>query len=152
MIERRPFSQWEALLACEFVEAQEGRRLKAYRCSAGVATIGVGHTSGVKIGDVCTDAQATQWLIDDLDRVAKTLAKKIVVDVTEGQYIALLSLAFNIGTSGVLNGCPKLMRKLNAGDFEGAANEFLDCCYANGRRIEGLANRREREVQLFLGG
>ena len=70
--------------------------------------------------------------------------------MTEGQFIALVSLAFNVGVSYVVHKCPKLMRALNAGDIEAAAHEFLDVDKANGVRLSGLSRRRQSEAKLFL--
>lgn len=149
--EKRAFRVWPASCATRFIEDFEGRRLVAYQCSAGIWTIGVGHTKGVKQGDTCTDGQADEWLIDDIRKVVDDLSRYINHDVTQGQYVALVSLAFNLGSYGVINGCPKLMRKLNAGDMEGAAKEFLDCDRAGGKRVPGLTRRRQAEASLFLG-
>lgn len=149
--EKRAFRAWPASCATRFIEDFEGRRLVAYQCSARVWTIGVGHTKGVKQGDACTDGQADEWLIEDIRSVVNDLSRYINHDVTKGQFIALVSLAFNLGAYGVITGCPKLMYKLNDGDIEGAAKEFLDCDRAGGKRIPGLTRRRQAEANLFLG-
>ena len=149
--EKRAFRAWPASCATRFIEDFEGRRLVAYQCSAGVWTLGVGHTKGVKRGDTCTDGQADEWLIEDIRSVVNDLSRYINHDVTKGQFIALVSLAFNLGAYGVITGCPKLMYKLNSGDIEGAAKEFLDCDRAGGKRIPGLTRRRQAEANLFLG-
>lgn len=148
--EKRAFRAWPASCATRFIEDFEGRRLVAYRCSAGVWTIGVGHTKDVKRGDTCTDGQADEWLIEDIRSVVNDLSRYINHDVTRGQFVALVSLAFNLGAYGVITGCPKLMYKLNSGDIEGAAKEFLDCDRAGGKRIPGLTRRRQAEAKLFL--
>ena len=148
--EKRAFRAWPASCATRFIEDFEGRRLVAYQCSAGVWTIGVGHTKDVKRGDTCTDGQADEWLIEDIRSVVNDLSRYINHDVTRGQFVALVSLAFNLGAYGVITGCPKLMYKLNSGDIEGAAKEFLDCDRAGGKRIPGLTRRRQAEAKLFL--
>ena len=148
--EKRAFRAWPASCATRFIEDFEGRRLVAYQCSAGVWTIGVGHTKDVKRGDTCTDGQADEWLIEDIRSVVNDLSLYINHDVTRGQFVALVSLAFNLGAYGVITGCPKLMYKLNSGDIEGAAKEFLDCDRAGGKRIPGLTRRRQAEAKLFL--
>lgn len=126
-----------------------GRRLVAYRCSAGVWTIGVGHTGPeVHEGLTISDAQADEWLASDIRKVADDLSRYINHDVTKGQYIALISLAFNIGVRGLVGKCPKLMRALNEGEYEAAADEFLDV--TNGG-LPGLVKRRVAERALFLG-
>lgn len=87
----------------------------------------------------------------DYPKVADDLSRYINHDVTKGQYIALISLAFNLGSYGVITGCPKLLYKLNSGDIEGAALEFLDCDRAGGKRVPGLTRRRQAESKLFSG-
>lgn len=150
--EERSFRAWPASCATRFIEDFEGRRLGAYRCSAGVWTIGVGHTGPeVHEGLTITDAQVDEWLIADIRKVVDDLSRYINHSVTKGQFIALTSLAFNLGAYGVVTGCPKLMYKLNAGDIEGAAREFLDCDKVGGKRVPGLTRRRRAESRLILG-
>ncbi|WP_038025041.1 lysozyme [Sutterella wadsworthensis] len=129
-----------------FVKAEETLRLKAYKCPKGVWTIGWGHTGGVKEGDTCTKAQADAWIRSDLQSAQTALAKYINVSVSESQFIALLSLAYNLGAQGVVDKCPKMLRALNAKDYDGAAEEFLDV--TNGG-LAGLVARRRREADLM---
>lgn len=151
MTEKRAFLAWPPSIAGEFISDFEGRSNVSYQCSAGVWTIGVGHTKGVREGMTCTDAQADEWLIEDIRECVDALGRYINRSVTMGQYIALVSLAFNLGPYNVITKCPKLMRALNAGDIEGAAKEFLDCDRANGRRVPGLTRRRKAEAEIFVG-
>ena len=143
------FGTYDSAIATDFVKSFEGRELKAYRCSAGVWTIGWGHTKGVKEGDTITASEAEQLLVEDLRAIADDLNRLVNVPVSEGQYIALLSLAFNVGATAVKKS--KLLFKLNHGDVSGAASEFDDWVYANGRQVEGLVRRRAAEKALFLG-
>ena len=149
--EKRAFLAWPPSCATRFIEDFEGRRFVSYQCSAGIWTLGVGHTKGVREGMTCTDAQADEWLIEDIRECVDALGRYINRSVTMGQYIALVSLAFNLGPYNVITKCPKLMRALNAGDIEGAAKEFLDCDRVNGRPVAGLTRRRRAEADLFLG-
>lgn len=126
-----------------------GYRDKAYLCPAGVWTIGWGHTGGVKEGDTCTKAQADAWIRSDLQSAQTGLAKYINVPVSANQFIALLSLAYNLGAQGVVDKCPKMLRALNAKDYDGAADEFLDV--TNGG-LAGLVARRRREADLMRQG
>ena len=145
---KQAYGNWDPALAMNFIGRWEGCELKAYRCSAGVWTLGYGHTEGVKEGDACTTEEAVSWLVEDIESRQKTLARYVNKPVTEGQFIALTSLVFNVGVSNLLKS--KLLRKLNAGDFEGAAEELLDFDLANGKRIPGLTRRREAEYDLFM--
>ena len=144
----REYLEYPADLAVDFVKSWEGFRACAYRCPAGVMTIGYGHTGDVKAGDVVTYHEADELLLKDLQSTAKRLAPYIQVPVTEGQAVALTSLAFNLGVQGMVRKCPRLMRALNAREYEAAADEFLDV--TNGG-IPGLVRRREAERELFLG-
>lgn len=145
------FSEYSVDLAADFIEAWEGCRLTAYKCPAGIWTIGVGHTRDVTEHDEITYEQSRDLLRRDLELVKHDLARFVNVGVTQGQFIALVSLAFNVGVSYVVHQCPKLMRALNAGDVEKAAHEFLDIDKANGQRLAGLTRRRQSEARLFLG-
>lgn len=150
MNERHAFGSWGPAEAASFIEQFEGRRLTSYLCPAGVWTIGVGHTGGVTEGQTCTDEEADAWLLDDIEAAQKALAPYVNVRVTRGQFVALVSLAFNVGASYVTRKCPKLMRALNAGEFEEAAKQFLDIVKANGVVLPGLVKRRRAESALFL--
>lgn len=145
-----PFGAWSPALAAKFIEDWEGRRLAAYKCSAGVWTIGVGHTDGVAEGMTITQQQADAWLIEDIAKAQRELAKFINVKVSEGQFIALVSLAFNVGAANVVQKCPKLMRAVNCGDVDEAAHQMLDIVKAGGQVLPGLVKRRKAEAVLFL--
>lgn len=144
----RNLGTYEPALAAGFISSFEGCRLSAYKCSAGVWTIGYGHTEDVKEGDTCTEEQANAWLIEDIRNTQLLLAHYVNVPVSEGEFVALVSLAFNVGVGALMKS--KLLRKLNSGDREGAAEEFLDFDLANGKRIAGLTRRRKEEHDLFL--
>lgn len=119
------FGEYSVESAMDFIEAWEGCKLTAYKCPAGIWTIGVGHTKDVTEHDEITYEQSRELLYADLRAVQFDLAKFINVHVTEGQFVALMSLAFNVGVSYVVHKCPKLMRALNAGDIEAAATSSL---------------------------
>ena len=104
MSETKPLTAWPVELAADFIEQWEGFRETAYLCPAGVLTIGFGHTGpDVKKGQVVTYKEAYDMLIEDLKRYAAGLAFWVNVYLTEGQYVALMSLAYNIGVDGVVH-------------------------------------------------
>ncbi len=144
----RNLGTYEPALAAGFISYFEGCRLSAYKCSAGVWTIGYGHTEGVRNGDVCTEEQAKAWLIDDIKETQTLLAHYVNVPVTQNEFVALVSLAFNVGVGALMKS--KLLMKLNSGDREGAAEEFLDFDLADGQRLAGLTRRRKAGHDLFL--
>lgn len=147
----KTFGEYSAESAMDFIEAWEGCKLTAYKCPAGIWTIGVGHTKDVTEHDEITYEQSREMLREDIEEVQLGLATFVNVHVTEGQFIALVSLAFNVGVSYVVHKCPRLMRALNAGDVEQAAHQFLDITKAGGKELPGLVRRRKSEAKLFLG-
>lgn len=147
---KKPYGTYPAEIAAPYVAEWEGMKCEAYQDSVGVWTIGCGHTNDVKPGDVVTRAEAMMMLVDDLKETIDGLAPHVRVPVTEGQFIALTSLAFNIGVEGLVGGCPKLMAALNAEDWKACAKEFLDVDKAGGKRLPGLTRRRREEAELFL--
>lgn len=150
MAAKHSYGSYAPELAADFIAGFEGLSLSAYACPAGKLTIGYGHTTGVVEGQTCTPEEASQWLIEDIAKTQKELAPFVNVRVTEGQFIALTSLAFNVGPAYVTRKCPKLMRALNACEFEEAAKQFLDIVKANGVVLPGLVKRRRAESALFL--
>lgn len=136
-------------LICEF----EGKRLVAYDDGVGVWTIGFGtikYPSGnrVKKGDTCTLEQAKEYMRHDLMEFEHTVNSSVKVPLNQNQFDALVSLAYNIGSSAFKSST--LVKKLNTGDYQGAADQFNVWVNAGGKRMQGLVNRRDREKLLFL--
>lgn len=137
-------------LCLPLVKRWEGCRLTAYLCPAGVWTVGYGATGpDVRQGVVWTQAQAESRLRADLERFAAGVAKVVRVPLTAGQKGALVSLAYNIGLAAFRRST--LLRKLNAGDYAGAAREFARWNRGGGRVLPGLVKRRADECRLFGG-
>lgn len=147
---KKPFNEWGCALATDFIKGFEGERLKAYQCTAGVWTIGVGHTKGVKPNDRITEGISKILFEQDLLAFKLEMLPLVKVEVTQGQFVALLSFVFNLGITFFKTST--LLKKLNQGDYVGASNEFLRWKYANGKVVEGLLNRRKAEKALFDGG
>ena len=136
-------------LICEF----EGKRLVAYDDGVGVWTIGFGtikYPSGnrVKKGDTCTLEQAKEYMRHDLIEFEHAVNSSVKAPLTQNQFDALVSLAYNIGSSAFKSST--LVKKLNTGDYQGAADQFNVWINAGGKRMQGLVNRRDREKLLFL--
>ena len=136
-------------LICDF----EGKRLVAYDDGVGVWTIGFGTTiypNGIKVkkGDTCTEAQAKSYMAHDLKKFEQAVNGAVNIPLNQNQFDALVSLAYNIGT-GAFNKST-LVKKLNAGDIRGAADQFDVWINAGGKRMQGLVNRRAREKALYL--
>lgn len=124
----------------------EGIRLEAYQDSVGVWTIGYGHTEGVKQGDKISAEQADALLMYDLAIFQRGVNKSVTAAITQGQFDALVSFAFNLGVSALQGST--LLRKLNAGSD--ASGEFERWVYAGGVKLAGLVRRREAERALFV--
>lgn len=135
------------------IQEFERTRFTAYKDSAGKWTIGIGHTGPEVVeGLVWTQAQVDAAFLSDLDRFEAAVANSVKVPVTQGEYDAMVSLAFNIGTSGFANST--LVKLLNAGDREGASAEFdafNKITLPTGEKVVsgGLKTRRRIERQMF---
>ena len=127
----------------------EGFRDKAYRDSAGVWTIGYGSTKGVHAGQRITRDQAAIRLADDVAKAEADVSLLVNVPLTQGQFDALVSFVYNLGAGALARST--LIRRLNSGDYSGAADEFMKWVKAGGRRLQGLVRRRAAERALFLG-
>lgn len=132
----------------DLIKDFEGLRLNSYRDAVGVWTIGYGHTRTAGPGQRITNAQATALLREDVANFENAVTRAVRVPITENQFAALVSFAYNVG-SGALNSST-LLRRLNAGDTLGAADEFLRWNRAGGRVLAGLTRRRVAERELFL--
>lgn len=126
----------------------EGLRLTAYKCSAGIWTIGWGHTDGVKQGDKITVEQAEELYRVDTQIRREAVDAVVDVELTNGQFNALVSLCFNIGISAFTKST--LVKKLNDGDMLGTAMEFQKWSKIGTDRSKGLLRRRCLEAAEFL--
>ena len=145
------FLSHDPVIAADFIEKWEGCVLHAYKATPSEAywTIGVGHYGAdVHEGDQISWEESRDMLIDDIHKVAYQLAPCVNVPVTDNQYIAIVSLAFNVGAGRVKRS--KMLRALNSYRFDDAAKEFLDFDMAGGVRLRGLTRRRKAEHDLFL--
>lgn len=136
------------------VAQREGYRSNAYQDQAGVWTIGYGTTQingrPVQKGDTITEEQAMNLMKEDYSSRASRVMSLVKVPLNQNQLDALTSLSYNIGMGAFAKST--LLKKLNAGDYTGAAGEFSKWNKAGGRVNEGLINRRREEAQQFLSG
>ena len=126
----------------------EGRRNYAYLDVAGVPTICDGITQGVKLGQYKTNAECDQLLQKELKASFKTVETYVKVPLTEPRKAALASFVYNVGSGAFARST--LLRKLNAGDTQGACDELRRWVFAGGKKWQGLINRREVERWLCL--
>lgn len=138
----------------DLVKEFEGLRLTAYRDMVGVYTIGYGTTAAAGVGITpksgmkITQAQAETYLVAALEKFAATIRPKITAPITENEFGAFLSLAYNVGPDAFARSTA--LRKFNAGDKVGAADAILMWTKAGGKVVKGLVRRREAEKRLFL--
>ena len=130
----------------DLVRQYEGFEAKAYKCPAGIWTIGYGHTLNVRPNDVITEAQASQLLKEELQSYAAKVAK-IVPVATQNQFDALVSFAYNLGVNALSTST--LIKKHLAFDYKGAQAEFARWNKAGGKVLQGLVKRRAAEAELY---
>jgi lysozyme len=132
----------------------EGCRLKSYRCPSGVWTIGFGNTfyeNGMKVkeGDVITQQRAEELAKFIIDQFAVTIEPFIQKPLTDNQFSACVSLAYNIGTSGFKRS--SVFKKLNINPNDPTiADSFRLWNKGGGKVLAGLVKRREAEIALYF--
>ena len=130
----------------------EGLRLTAYPDPATNGdpwTIGYGHTGAeVHQGMTVTQEQAEEFLMQDVQKAVQTVNSKVHTDLTQNEFESLVDFVFNVGAGNFAGST--LLRKINAGDMEGAALEFEKWTHADGKVMAGLIKRRHAEAVLFL--
>lgn len=130
----------------------EGFRAEAYRCPAGVWTIGYGHTSqagapAVKAGMRISEAEARSVLARDVAGFAKAVSAALTREVSPQQFSALVSFAFNVGEGAFRRS--SVLKAVNAGDFRAVPERLKLWVKADGRMLPGLVRRRAAEAALF---
>lgn len=132
----------------QLTKAFEGLALKAYQDQGGVWTIGYGHTSrNVGPGMTVTQEQAEQLLESDLASAVTAVNSAVKVELTQGEFDALVDFTFNLGAANLLTST--LLRDVNASRFADASLEFPKWNHCKGMPVAGLLYRREAELELF---
>lgn len=135
----------------DLIRRFEGCRLEAYPDPATGGdpwTIGYGATGpGIEPGVVWTQEEADARLAEDVQRFADAVERALTVDVSDNEFAAMVSLAFNIGAAAFRKST--LLRLVNDGHFEAAAQQFERWNRAGGRVMAGLTRRRQAERALF---
>jgi GH24 family phage-related lysozyme (muramidase) len=140
-------------IGIRLIKSFEGCKLTAYQCPAKKCTIGYGHTgkvdgTAITKGMRVTEAKAIELLKVDLISFEKSVNNLVKVKLTENQFAALVSFTYNVGAGNLKRST--LLRKLNAGDYIGAATEFVKWNKAGGIVLTGLTRRRKEEQALFM--
>ena len=136
-----------SLEGLSLIKKFEGCKLIAYKCSAGVWTIGYGHTTGVKEGDVCTQEEAEKLLRGDIFKFEEYVQDSVKVDLDQSQFDALVAWTFNLGPGNLRSST--MLKKLNNGEYESVPFEMRRCNKAGGKTLDGLIRRRQAESLLF---
>jgi lysozyme len=148
----------------EQIKKDEGVRNKPYQCPALLWTVGVGHVidpnhAKVPMADrkalpipagwdrVLTSSEIDDILRTDLNRFEAGVLRLIKVPLTQGQFDALVSFSFNVGLGNLQNST--LRMKVNRGEYEAAAEQFLVWTKAGGKVLPGLVKRRTHEKEMF---
>lgn len=157
-IKRAPKEMYVSLNGIKLIKIFEGFRAQPYQDQAGVWTIGYG-TTGKNIHKhtpEMTKAEASRFLRTHVDLVERDVRFLVKVPLNQNQFDALVSFAYNVGTDIDADdkaeglGDSTLLRKLNEGDYSGAAKEFHKWVFAGGKKRKGLQARRKKEHDLFL--
>lgn len=143
----------------------EGSKREAYEDEAGYLTIGVGHKltrSELTSGKLCIACRDVRWrhglteeqvgdlLGQDLRRYEQVADEAVTVTVSQHQFDALVSFCFNVGVSAFRRST--LVRLLNSGLYDEVPGQLSRWVYAGGRVVQGLRNRREKEINLWVDG
>lgn len=133
----------------KLIKAFEGFAPLEYTCVAGKRTIGYGHVLnfGESYPAGLSEAEAETLLLDDVAEAEQAVIDLVKVPLSANQFDALTSFVFNVGRRNFAGST--LLRQLNAGDYTGAANEFLRWKYAGNKVVNGLLRRRQAEKKLF---
>jgi lysozyme len=119
----------------------------AYRCPAGVWTLGWGCTEGIKPGMIWTRQQADVALMKELEKFEAAVERLVTVEINQNERDALISFAYNCGEGALARS--SVLKQLNAGNREAAAKGFALWNRGGGRVLPGLVRRRAAEAALF---
>lgn len=134
--------------ALELIRQFEGLRLAAYKCPAGVPTIGYGTTRGVKMGMTVTKDEAEKLLLNDVTPFADRINKLVKVKLNQNQFDALVSFVYNVGPEAFADST--MLKLINQNLLDDAANQFVRWNKVKGEVFAGLTRRRMAERDLFL--
>ena len=138
-------------IGVDLIKLFEGCQTKAYVCPSGVLTIGYGHTGpDVRSGMKITESEAERLLKEDLKRFENAVNRLIKVPLTQHEFDAIVSFAFNVGSSALEHST--FCRRMNAGQDKATClkEEFPKCVNGSNGPLPGLVRRREAEVGLAV--
>ncbi len=135
----------------DLIKSFEGYSATPYEDVVGKSTIGYGHL--IKPGEIFNaigPEQAELILAADLGEAEKSVSDLVKEPLAQNEFDALVSFTFNLGRNAFKNST--LLRLLNSGQFEAAADQFLRWDHAGGKVVAGLTRRRVAERSLFIHG
>jgi lysozyme len=134
----------------DLIKKYEGFKPYAYLCPANILTIGYGHTKGVRLGQTCTEAEAEQFLKEDLE-IAEAEVNQVAneVELTQGQFDSLVSFTFNLGAGNFKTSTLRKKVLNNPADTT-IMGEFGKWVYVKGKVSQGLQRRRLEESKLYF--
>jgi len=125
----------------------EGCELTAYQCSAGVWTIGYGHTKGIEEGMEITQQEAEDMLVEELHEYENYINDNVTAPLSQNQFDAMVSWVYNLGPANLK--ASTLLKVLNAGNYDDVPFQMRRWNKAGGVTLDGLIRRREAEALLF---
>lgn len=138
----------------ELIRKSESFKARPYRCPAGIPTIGYGSTRyangrAVRLSDPpITEEVANEILYATLGEYENAVSRYVTVPINQNQFDALVDFAYNAGTQNLRTST--LLKQLNKGNYDKAADEFGKWVYGGGKRLKGLEIRRGLERELFV--
>ena len=145
----RGYATQTSKFGVELIKYFEGLRLNAYKDAAGVYTIGYGHTSGVKPGQVITEAQANAYLLQDI-KDAEDVVNSLGVKLNQNQFDAVVDFIFNFGETKFRKYNISKLIQANPND-PNIYEAFMDYTYGGGKQLPGLVDRRGTEAEVYFG-
>ena len=133
----------------DLIKHFEGLELEAYKCPAGVWTIGYGHTKDVQEGDTWSESHADHMLEVEMEEYENYIHDLVTCPLSQNQFDALVSWVYNLGSSNLQ--ASTLLKRLNAGDYPDVPNQIKRWNKAGGKVLEGLVRRRDAEASMFEG-
>ena len=134
----------------ELIKFYEGLELEAYKCAAGVWTIGYGWTHDVKEGDTITEERAEELLREGIVQYENAVDDLVDVPLEQHQFDALVSWVYNLGRANLASST--LLKKVNAQEYAEVPEQIKRWNKAGGKVLEGLTKRRESEARLWSTG
>lgn len=131
----------------DLIKHFEGCELEAYKCAAGVPTIGYGHIKGVTMGDTITQDEAEAMLVHELTEYENYVHDCVNAPLSQNQFDAMVSWVFNLGVGNLR--ASTLLTVVNKGDYAGVPAQIMRWNKAGGKVLEGLTRRRQAEADLF---